>query len=205
MSLAEAEILEQPEVVARVLADADGAIAAAADAIRRAAPSFAVIAARGTSDNAARYAQHVLGRLYGLPVALASPSLHTIYGAHVRYAGAVAIGISQSGASPDVVAVLAAAREQGCVTVALTNDPGSPLAAAATHVIPLQAGVEASVAATKTYTASLAAVAVAGGAARRRAPRAISTACRPRWSASSPTPTASPRRSPPPAAGSAWP
>ena len=118
-----------------------------------------MIAARGTSDNAARYAQHVLGRLYGLPVALASPSLHTIYGAHVRYAGAVAIGISQSGDSPDVVAVLAAAREQGCVTVALTNDPGSPLAGAATHVIPLQAGVEASVAATKTYTASLAAIA----------------------------------------------
>ena len=72
-----------------------------------------MIAARGTSDNAARYAQHVLGRLYGLPVALASPSLHTIYDAPLRYAGAVAIGISQSGASPDVVAVLDAARRQG--------------------------------------------------------------------------------------------
>jgi glucosamine--fructose-6-phosphate aminotransferase (isomerizing) len=158
-SLVRAEIAEQPAAVARVLADADGAIAAAAEEIRRRRPRYAVIAARGSSDNAARYAQHVLGRLCGLPVALAAPSLHTVYDAPMRYADGVVLGISQSGASPDVVAVLDAARVQGCVTVAITNDPGSPMAAAATHVIPLQAGVEASVAATKTYTTSLAAVA----------------------------------------------
>ena len=96
-----------------MLADEAGAIAAAAEEIRRRAPRFAVIAARGTSDNAARYAQHVLGRLCGLPVALASPSLHTVYDAPMRYAGAVAIGISQSGASPDVVAVLEAGARAG--------------------------------------------------------------------------------------------
>src|SRR5215211_6662979 len=158
-SLVRAEIAEQPAAVARVLADADGAIAAAAEEIRRRRPRYAVIAARGSSDNAARYAQHVLGRLCGLPVALATPSLHTVYDAPLRYDGAVVLGISQSGASPDVVAVLESARDQGCVTVAITNDAGSPMAAAATHVIELQAGEERSVAATKTYTTSLAAVA----------------------------------------------
>jgi glucosamine--fructose-6-phosphate aminotransferase (isomerizing) len=154
-----AEIAEQPEAVARVLEDGDGAIAAAARAIAGSDSSYAVIAARGSSDNAARYAQHALGRLCGLPVALATPSLHTVYDAHVHYAGGVAIGISQSGESPDVVAVLDAAREQGRPAVAITNDVKSPLAEAATHVIPLHAGAEESVAATKTYTTSLAAVA----------------------------------------------
>jgi glucosamine--fructose-6-phosphate aminotransferase (isomerizing) len=164
-SLVRAEIAEQPAAVERVLADASGAIARAAADIRRREPRYAVIAARGSSDNAARYAQHVLGRLCGLPVALAAPSLHTVYDAPLRYTDGVVLGISQSGASPDVVAVLDAAREQGCVTIAITNDAGSPMAATATHVIDLQAGVEASVAATKTYTTSLAAVAALAAAA----------------------------------------
>ena len=173
MSLVRTEIAEQPAAVARVVADADGAIAAAAEEIRRRRPRYAVIAARGSSDNAARYAQHVLGRLCGLPVALAVPSLHTVYDAPMRYADGLVLGISQSGASPDVVAVLTASRAQGCVTVAITNDDRSPMAAVASHVIPLQAGVEASVAATKTYTTSLAAVAalaaaIADDAERRR-------------------------------------
>jgi glutamine---fructose-6-phosphate transaminase (isomerizing) len=159
VSLVRQEIAEQPAAVARVLADADGAIAAAAEEIRRRRPRYAVIAARGSSDNAARYAQHVLGRLCGLPVALAVPSLHTVYDAPMRYTDGLVLGISQSGASPDVVAVLATAGAQGCVTVAVTNDPASPMAAAATHVIALQAGEEQSVAATKTYTTSLAAAA----------------------------------------------
>ena len=173
MSLVRDEIAEQPAAVERVLADADGAIAAAAEEIRRRQPRYAVIAARGSSDNAARYAQHVLGRLCGLPVALATPSLHTVYDAPMRYTDGLVIGISQSGASPDVVAVLAAARAQGCVTVAITNDPASPMATAATHVIALHAGAEESVAATKTYTTSLAAAAalaagVAGDAGKTR-------------------------------------
>jgi glutamine---fructose-6-phosphate transaminase (isomerizing) len=172
VSRASQEIGEQPAAVARVLADADGAVAAAAEEMRRRRPRYAVIAARGSSDNAARYAQHVLGRLCGLPVALAVPSLHTVYDAPMRYTDGLVLGISQSGASPDVAAVLAAAREQGCVTVAITNDASSPLAATANHVVALRAGVEASVAATKTYTASLAAlaalaVAIADDPARR--------------------------------------
>jgi glucosamine--fructose-6-phosphate aminotransferase (isomerizing) len=173
VSLVREEIAEQPAAVARVLADADGAIAAAMEEIRRRRPRYAVIAARGSSDNAARYAQHVLGRLCGLPVALATPSLHTVYDAPLRYTDGLVIGISQSGASPDVIAVLSAARAQGCVTVAITNDPSSPMAATATHVIALRTGEERSVAATKTYTTSLAAAAalaagIAGDAGKTR-------------------------------------
>jgi glucosamine--fructose-6-phosphate aminotransferase (isomerizing) len=173
VSLARAEIAEQPAVIAALLGAERGAIRQAADAIRAASPRYAVIAARGSSDNAARYAQHLLGRFCRLPVALATPSLHTLYAAPPRYADAVVLGISQSGASPDVVGVVASAVADGAVTVAITNDPSSPMAQAAQHVIDLRCGAERSVAATKTYTASLAAVAalavaVAGDDAARR-------------------------------------
>jgi glutamine---fructose-6-phosphate transaminase (isomerizing) len=154
-----AEIAEQPEVVARLLERQRTAIEALAAELRRRRPRYAVLAARGTSDNAARYAQHVLGRVLRLPVVLATPSLHTLYDAPPRYVDGVVIGISQSGASPDVVSVVAEGARQGAMTAAITNDPSSALAAAAHHVIALGAGEERSVAATKTYTASLAAIA----------------------------------------------
>jgi glucosamine--fructose-6-phosphate aminotransferase (isomerizing) len=153
------EIAEQPDVVARLLEREGPSIDDLAAAIRRRAPRYAVLAARGTSDNAARYAQHVLGRILRLPVVLATPSLHTLYDAPPRYDDAVVIGISQSGESPDVVSVVADATRQGALTAAITNAPASPLAGAAGHVIDLEAGEERSVAATKTYTASLAAIA----------------------------------------------
>ena len=161
VSLARAEMAEQPAVLERLLRDP--AIAAAAAEIERRRPRFAVIAARGSSDNAARYAQHVFGRFWGLPVALATPSLHTLYDAPMRYDDALVIGISQSGASPDVAAVVAAATEQGALTIAITNEPDSRLGTAARHVIDLRTGPERSVAATKTYTASLGAVAALVG------------------------------------------
>ncbi|HMI68784.1 MAG TPA: SIS domain-containing protein [Solirubrobacteraceae bacterium] len=159
MSLARAEIAEQPDVAARLLDRERIAIEALAAEMRRRAPRYAVLAARGTSDNAARYAQHVLGRILRLPVVLATPSLHTLYDAPPRYADAVVIGISQSGASPDIVSVVAEGTKQGALTAAITNAPSSPLAGAAQYVIDLGAGEERSVAATKTYTASLAAIA----------------------------------------------
>jgi glucosamine--fructose-6-phosphate aminotransferase (isomerizing) len=159
VSLARAEIAEQPEVVARLLDRQRTAIDALAADMRRREPRYAVLAARGTSDNAARYAQHVLGRILSLPVALATPSLHTLYGAPPGYDDAVVVGISQSGESPDIVSVVADAANQGALTAAITNAPASPLADAAEHVIDLSAGEERSVAATKTYTASLAAIA----------------------------------------------
>ncbi len=172
MSLVRSEIAEQPEVLERLLAEEGGAIGAAAREIARRRPRYAVIAARGSSDNAGRYAQHLLGRLARMPVALATPSLHTLYHAPPRYTDALVLGISQSGESPDIVAVLDEARRQGATTLAITNDPGSPLALAAGHSLVLHAGEERSVAATKTYTASLGllaalASAIAGDRARR--------------------------------------
>jgi glutamine---fructose-6-phosphate transaminase (isomerizing) len=159
MSLAEREIREQPDVVARLLERQRPAIDALAAELRRREPRYAVLAARGTSDNAARYAQHALGRILRLPVALATPSLHTVYDAPPRFDDALVIGISQSGASPDVVSVVEEGARQGALTAAITNAPSSPLAAAAQHVIDLGAGEERSVAATKSYTAELAAIA----------------------------------------------
>jgi glutamine---fructose-6-phosphate transaminase (isomerizing) len=159
MSLADAEIRAQPDVVARLLEREAVALRTLAAELRRRRPRYAVIAARGSSDNAARYAQHVLGRILRLPVVLATPSLHTLYDAPPRFIDAIVVGISQSGASPDVVSVVAEGARQGALTAAITNDPTSPLAAAAAHVVDLGAGEERSVAATKTYTASLAAIA----------------------------------------------
>ncbi len=154
------EIDEQPAALARQLVDGAAAARAAAARIRAADPAFVTIAARGTSDNAARYAQYLLGARNGLAVGLAVPSLFTQYGAPPRLGRGLTIGISQSGQSPDVVEVVAEARRQGGATLAITNDAGSPLAAAADVHIPLAAGPERSIAATKTYTAELVAIAM---------------------------------------------
>jgi glucosamine--fructose-6-phosphate aminotransferase (isomerizing) len=164
MSWLEQEIAEQPQALERVLRANGAAIAQIAADARRARPRYAVLAARGSSDNAARYAQHLLGRLCGLPALLATPSLHTLYGARIAYDDALVVGISQSGSSPDVVSVLEAAGGADGLTVAVTNDPASPLACAARHVLPLRTGDERSVAATKTYTASLGALAALAAA-----------------------------------------
>jgi glucosamine--fructose-6-phosphate aminotransferase (isomerizing) len=163
VSLARSEMAEQPQVLERLLRESAAAIAAAGADIVARRPRFAVIAARGSSDNVARYAQHLLGRFWGMPVALAAPSLHTLYDADIDYRDALVIGISQSGASPDVAGVVKAATAQGAVTIAITNEASSLLAESARHVIELRTGPERSVAATKTYTASLGAVAALVG------------------------------------------
>ncbi len=155
MSYLEQEILEQPEVLDHLLERERGTVEAVARAIRERAPRFVVLAARGSSDNAARYGQYLLGAVNGLPVALATPSLFTLYRRPPRLADALVVAVSQSGQSPDIVAVVEEGRRQGALTLAVTNDPASPLARAAEWVIPLHAGAERSVAATKTYTASL--------------------------------------------------
>lgn len=116
---------------------------------------YLLIAARGSSDNAARFGQYAFGSEAGLNVALAAPFLFTTTAAAPSLRGAAVLGISQSGQSPDIIGVLAAAREQGRPTVALTNDERSPLADVADVVVPLATGPERSVAATKTYLASL--------------------------------------------------
>ena len=154
------EIQEQPQVLQRLLAREREAVEQVAAAIRARAPQYVMIAARGTSDNAARYAQYLFGAANGLPVALATPSLFTLYRQPPRLENALVLGISQSGASPDIVSVIQEGERQGALTVAVTNDPRSPLAAAAAHTIRLHAGQEQSIAATKTYTASLLAMAM---------------------------------------------
>jgi glucosamine--fructose-6-phosphate aminotransferase (isomerizing) len=158
------EILEQPAVAARLLGPGRAAIESIADAVagRIAGRELdtVVIAARGTSDHAAVYAQYLFGARLRLPVALATPSLTSLYGVELRLDRSLVIGISQSGQSPDIVGAIAAARRQGAPTIAITNDPRSDLATGAEHVIDLGAGEELAVAATKTYTAELLSVAL---------------------------------------------
>ncbi len=154
------EIQEQPAVVGRLLAAERRTIDELARAVRDRNVGQVVIAARGTSDNAGRYAQYVLGARNQLLVALAAPSLVTLHGSAPRVGDALVVGISQSGKSPDIVAVLKEARRQGALTAVLTNDTRSDLAAHGDFVIDLGAGEEKSVAATKTYTAQLASIAL---------------------------------------------
>lgn len=154
------EIHEQPYVLARLLQEERSTVETLAAEIKRRDIQYVVIAARGTSDNAGRYAQYLLGAVNGLYVGLATPSLFTIYGAPPRFGNALVLGISQSGKSPDIVSVLAEARRQGALTAAITNFPQSDLGQAAEFVIGLHADEEKAVAATKTYTAELAAIAL---------------------------------------------
>jgi glucosamine--fructose-6-phosphate aminotransferase (isomerizing) len=153
-------LLDQPATLARLLerqADRAREIAAI---LGREDVRYILIASRGSSGNAARYAQYLLGRAHRVPVMFATPSLYTIYEQPPRLDGAVVVGISQSGASPDVASVLAEARRQGRPTVALTNDAESRLAREADAVLMLEAGEERAVAATKTYLNSLGAIAM---------------------------------------------
>lgn len=154
------EIHQQPQTLDRLICEETAAIQRLAEIARERQITHVVIAARGTSDNAARYAKYLFGAVNGLCVALATPSLYSIYQRPPRFGNALVLGISQSGKSPDIVAVLAEAQKQGALTAAITNFPHSELGQAAQHVIDLQAGMEQSVAATKTYTSELAAIAL---------------------------------------------
>lgn len=153
------EIHQQPAVLRTLLRQEGAAIQRLARAVHDRRIDSIVVAGRGTSDNAGRYAQYLLGAHNGLMVALATPSLYSIYQRPPRFGNALVIGISQSGKSPDIVSVLAEARRQGAMTAAFTNFPDSDLGRQVEHVIALHAGEERSIAATKTYTASLAALA----------------------------------------------
>ena len=154
------EIAQQPSVIERLLKDGLALTDSVAAAIRDFNPVFACIAARGTSDNAAHYAQYMFGGLLRTPVMLATPSLHTVYGTPPDLSKALVIGISQSGQAEDVRAVLSDANQQGALTLAITNFDESPLALTAKYHLPLLAGRELSVAATKTYSAQLTVIAM---------------------------------------------
>ncbi len=148
------EIGEIPSVVERLVHDS-GAAEQVAEAIRRAHPRYLTIVARGTSDHAGVYARYLFEALAGLPSGLAAPSITTVYGAHIDWRDVLLLSLSQSGMGPDVTEVTETARRGGALTVAITNAIDSPLASAAEHVLPCEAGREMSVAATKTYVAEL--------------------------------------------------
>jgi glutamine---fructose-6-phosphate transaminase (isomerizing) len=159
-SYLETELAEQPEALARFVDRQRPYAEQIAELFRAHDVQYILIASRGSSSNAARYAQYLLGRAHRVPVAFATPSLYTLYGQPPRLDGALVIGISQSGESPDVRAVIEEARSQGRPTVAITNKADSPLGRASDAVLQLEAGDERAVAATKTYVNSLGAVAL---------------------------------------------
>lgn len=154
------EIQEQPAALRRTLTNTIDAVRQVALEAQQRDVDMVILAARGTSDHAALYAQYLFQYLNGIPVALATPSLYTLYGTSLRLGRALVIGISQSGESPDIVEVVARAREAGALTVGITNQDGSLLATTAHHPLLCHAGLERSVAATKTYTTTCAVLAL---------------------------------------------
>jgi glucosamine--fructose-6-phosphate aminotransferase (isomerizing) len=150
-----AEIEEAGSVVRRQLA-ADAALTAKAAAdLRTLKPPFVATVARGSSDHAALYLKHLVELRLGLACASLGPSIASLYHAPLKLKGAVAIAISQSGRSPDILAMQRMAKDQGALSIAFVNDEESPLAREANAVLPLCAGVERSVAATKSMIAAL--------------------------------------------------
>jgi glucosamine--fructose-6-phosphate aminotransferase (isomerizing) len=128
-----------------------------AAALHAAPPRFAIVCGRGSSGHAGTFLRYLLGLRAGLIAAEASPSILTVHGAAPAMSGALFVLLSQSGRSPDLVATAAAARRAGAATVAIVNDPASPAAEACAHVLPILAGPERAVAATKTVINTLAA------------------------------------------------
>lgn len=154
------EIFEQPTVLQNLLETQWEHVQTVAQAIRQRDVNYVFLAARGTSDNAGLYAKYLWGTLNRLPIALAAPSLFSLYQQPPALKNALVLGISQSGQSPDIVSVVAQGRRQGNLTLAITNDLASPLAETAEYVLNISAGVEKAVAATKTYTAQLMTIAM---------------------------------------------
>lgn len=154
-----AEIEQIPGAVASLLATDQGPFDAAAEAIQRARPRFVSIVARGTSDHVAVYARYLIEVFLGLPVELAAPSITTVYGAPPPGEGGLLIAISQSGRGDDAIVMTQEARLRGWPTIAVVNEPESPLAEAAEYVLPCRAGREDAVPATKTYSLSQLAIA----------------------------------------------
>lgn len=149
------EVAEIPEAAQRFLTQSAGAVAQAAAAMRQADPDLLVTVARGSSDHAATYLKYAVELLAGVPVASVGPSIASIYHRPLKLGRAACVGISQSGQSPDIVEMMRAGGEGGALTVAITNHAASPLALASAHCLALQAGAEKSVAATKTFVASV--------------------------------------------------
>lgn len=153
-SLMSREIAEAPAAAARLLERSGPALREAGTLLKRLDPAVVVTVARGSSDHAATFFKYATEIVAGVPVASLGPSLASVYGAPLKLKGAAALAVSQSGRSPDIVALAAAVRGAGAETIALVNAAGSPLGQAATREIGLEAGPERSVAATKSFVCS---------------------------------------------------
>ncbi len=169
--IVEREIAEQPSAISATVEGSLPEIEALAAEIRKRDVTYVMLAARGSSDNAGVYAKYLFQAFNGLPVAMATPSLYTFHHRPPRLKNVLVLAISQSGRSEDIVEVLAEAKRQGALTAAITADPGSPLAAQAGRTLLLRTGAEKAVAATKTFTSSLALVAALSAAIEKSAER----------------------------------
>ncbi len=149
------EIREQPAALERMLRDVLPSVSELKRHLNQRPPKLIVLAARGTSDNAAQFGRYLFEIYTGIPVSLAAPSVHTLYRARLKLEDALVIGVSQSGESTDVNVVLESAKQQGIPIVAVTNNESSAMAAMADHLVLVRSGKEESVAATKTYTGQL--------------------------------------------------
>ena len=153
-----AEAGEAAEVVARQLDGNAGIVARIGQTLRRRDPGVVITCGRGSSDHAATYAKYLIESRTGLFTASAAPSINSVYASRMHFGNSVCLVISQSGESPDILAVARAARTGGAYVVAIVNAPASPLADLADDVVPLLAGAEDSVAATKSFIGSLASI-----------------------------------------------
>ena len=152
------ELCQAPEAVRRQAELLAAPLATLAARLRQRPPALVVTCARGSSAHAATFAKHLIELCLGIPVAAAAPNIASVYRRRLRLDGQFFLAVSQSGRSDDLVANAAMAREAGALTAALVNDTDSPLAASCDIVLPIGAGPERSVAATKSFVASLAAL-----------------------------------------------
>jgi glucosamine--fructose-6-phosphate aminotransferase (isomerizing) len=150
-----AEIEDIPGAIQRLLDESEHEVSAAAQTLKEVEPRFISTVARGSSDHAAAYLKYAIELTARVPVASIGPSVSSIYGVDLHLAQSACLAISQSGKSPDIVSMVESARRSGASTIAMTNDPASPLAAAGDHVLDIRAGTESSVAATKTFITSI--------------------------------------------------
>ncbi len=149
------EVAEIPEAIQRFLTLSGGAAGEAAEALKLKNPALIATIGRGSSDHAATFLKYAIELYAGVPVASLGPSIASIYGAKLRLHSAATISVSQSGESPDIVAMARMAKQGGALCFALTNNPASPLARSADHAVDIVAGPELSVAATKTFVSSI--------------------------------------------------
>ncbi len=151
----EKEALQAPEVIARQFKENQGILLDICRFLDKNPPSYVVTIGRGSSDHACTFAKYLFETKLGLPTVSAAPSVLTLYGSELKLNGALVIGISQSGKSPDICDVMRGAKKSGATTIAIVNDVNSPLAKTAQFILPMLAGEEHAVAATKSYIASL--------------------------------------------------